>query len=112
MDEVPIANNNPVNLIIKKPESAPRKTELNRIKESLKNFFIMLPLALLVVAQFYFLGKKFREFSTFPVTGLISYIFAGDHHDTAVLTNADAVDHLFDSGRCSIDSRHLYRLVW
>ncbi len=77
MDEVPIANNNPVNLIIKKPESAPRKTRIDRIKESLKNFFIMLPLALLVVAQFYFLGKSFGEFSTFPVTSLISYIFAG-----------------------------------
>ncbi len=77
MDEVPVANNNPVNLIIKKPESAPRKTRKDRIKDSLKNFFIMLPLALLVVAQFYFLGKSFGEFTTFPVTTIASYIFAG-----------------------------------
>ncbi|HPT44809.1 MAG TPA: PQQ-binding-like beta-propeller repeat protein [Candidatus Rifleibacterium sp.] len=77
MDDVPIANNNPVNLIIRKPESAPRKTRIDRIKESLKNFFIMLPLALLVVAQFYFLGKSFGEFSTFPLTSITTYIFAG-----------------------------------
>lgn len=77
MDEVPVANNNPVNLIIKKPEAPPRKTRIDRIKESLKNFFIMLPLALLVVAQFYFLGKSFGEFSTFPLTSITTYIFAG-----------------------------------
>lgn len=77
MDDVPIVNNNPVNLIIKKQESAPRLTRKDRIKESLKNFFIMLPLALLVVAQFFFLGKSFGEFSTFPVTSFTTWIFAG-----------------------------------
>jgi len=77
MDEVPIATNNPVNLIVKKPESAPPKTRKDRIKDSLKNFFMMLPLAMLVVAQFYFLGKSFGEFSTFPLTSVTTYIFFG-----------------------------------
>ena len=61
MDDVPVATNNPVNLIIKKQEIAPKLTRKDRIKESLKNFFIMLPIVLLVVVQFFFLGKSFGE---------------------------------------------------
>lgn len=77
MDDVPVATNNPVNLIIKKQEIAPKLTRKDRIKESFKNFFIMLPIVLLVVVQFFFLGKSFGEFSTFPVTSVTTLIFTG-----------------------------------
>lgn len=77
MDEVPIATANPVNLIIKKQEKLPKKTRKGRIKESLKNFFIMLPLALVVILQFFFLGKSFGSFSTFPLTTHSTYVLLG-----------------------------------
>ncbi|NCB37138.1 MAG: hypothetical protein EOM80_00080 [Erysipelotrichia bacterium] len=77
MDEVPIATTNPVNLIIRKQEEAPKLSRKDSIKESLKNFFIMLPFALVVIAQFFFLGNSFGEFSTFPVTSFTTYIFIG-----------------------------------
>ncbi|HAE39045.1 MAG TPA: hypothetical protein DCG57_10460 [Candidatus Riflebacteria bacterium] len=77
MDEVPIVTANPVNLIIKKQESAPKPTRKDRIKESLKNFFMMLPLALVVMLQFFFLGKSFGSFSTFPLTTYSTYILLG-----------------------------------
>lgn len=77
MDEVPIVTANPVNLIIKKQEPAPKPTRKDRIKESLKNFFMMLPLALVVMLQFFFLGKSFGSFSTFPLTTYSTYILLG-----------------------------------
>jgi outer membrane protein assembly factor BamB len=77
MDEVPIVTANPVNLIIKKQEEAPKPTRKDRIKESLKNFFMMLPLALVVTLQFFFLGKSFGSFSTFPLTTYSTYVMLG-----------------------------------
>ncbi|OGK08910.1 MAG: hypothetical protein A2W80_13660 [Candidatus Riflebacteria bacterium GWC2_50_8] len=77
MDDVPIVTANPVNLIIKKQETAPKPTRKDRIKESLKNFFMMLPLALVVMLQFFFLGKSFGSFSTFPLTTYSTYILLG-----------------------------------
>ncbi|MBU1107887.1 MAG: PQQ-binding-like beta-propeller repeat protein [Candidatus Riflebacteria bacterium] len=77
MDEVPIVSANPVNLIIRKQEVAPKPTRKDRIKESLKNFFMMLPLALVVMLQFFFLGKSFGNFSTFPLTTYSTYILLG-----------------------------------
>ena len=77
MDDVPIVTANPVNLIIRKQEEAPKPTRKDRIKESLKNFFMMLPLALVVMLQFFFLGKSFGSFSTFPLTTYSTYILLG-----------------------------------
>ncbi len=77
MDDVPIVTANPVNLIIKKQEEAPKPTRKDRIKESLKNFFMMLPLALVVTLQFFFLGKSFGSFSTFPLTTYSTYVMLG-----------------------------------
>ncbi|PKL46352.1 MAG: hypothetical protein CVV42_16685 [Candidatus Riflebacteria bacterium HGW-Riflebacteria-2] len=77
MDDVPIVTANPVNLIIKKQEKAPKPTRKDRIKESLKNFFMMLPLALVVMLQFFFLGKSFGSFSTFPLTTYSTYVMLG-----------------------------------
>lgn len=77
MDEVPIVTANPVNLVLKKQEPAPKLTHTGRLTETLKNFFLMMPLALVVVAQFFFLGQNFGNFSTFPLTSFSTYIMFG-----------------------------------
>lgn len=77
MDEVPVATSNPVNVIINKQEAKPQPTRKDRIKETLKNFFLMSPLAIIIFIQFFYLGRSFGNFSTFPLTSLNSYIFLG-----------------------------------
>lgn len=74
MDEVPIVTANPVNLVINKQEPTPKPTGGGRIKETLKNFFLMLPLAAIITIQFFFIGKSFGNFSTFPLTSFTTYI--------------------------------------
>lgn len=75
MDEVPVANPNPVNIIIKKPEVAKPKTKKARLIETLKNFFYMLPLAMVVLIQLYYLGRSFGSYTTFPYASFTTYVF-------------------------------------
>jgi len=77
MDEVPVATSNPVNTIIIKQEAKPKPTRKDRIMETLKNFFLMSPLAIIIFIQFFYLGKIFGDFSTLTLTSLNSYIFIG-----------------------------------
>ncbi len=74
MDEVPIANSNPVTSLIK-GETKKEKVKPNRLVETLKNFFLMMPLALIISIQLYYLGKSFGTFSTFPFASFSTYIF-------------------------------------
>jgi outer membrane protein assembly factor BamB len=74
MDEVPVANANPVNVIVAKTDKKPEKPKKNPIMVSLKNLFHMAPLALIVLIQLFFLGKSFGTFSTFPFTSFTTFI--------------------------------------
>ena len=75
MDEVPIPNNNPINIKQKTTQTKPKKK--SRMLETLKNFIFMFPLALIISYQLYLLGYRFGEFITFPPTSVITYIFIG-----------------------------------
>ena len=76
MEEVPIVTANPVSTLIKdKSKEKPKKK--NRIVEAIKNFAYMLPLAIIIFVQAFYLGKSFGTFTTFPYTSLTSYIFLG-----------------------------------
>ncbi|GAB4282058.1 MAG: hypothetical protein Kow0029_27410 [Candidatus Rifleibacteriota bacterium] len=75
MDEVPVANANPVNTIVRKPEKEQKKNKQSQVVVSLKNLVYMAPLAIIVLLQLFFLGKSFGTFSTFPYTSFSTFIF-------------------------------------
>ncbi len=75
MDEVPVANANPVNTIVKKNEKASGSKKVSPIAVSLKNLVYMFPLAFVVFLQMFFLGKSFGTFSTLPYASFSSFVF-------------------------------------
>jgi len=75
MDEVPVANANPVNTIVKKNEKANGTKKTSPIAVSLKNLVYMFPLAFVVLLQMFFLGKSFGTFSTLPYASFSSFVF-------------------------------------
>lgn len=76
MDDVPIANNNPIKTTLSKMKrlnnAAPKK---QTFQESIKNWFYMLPLACIAFIQIYKLGQTFSAQTTFPITSFSSYIY-------------------------------------
>ncbi|MEW6713419.1 MAG: hypothetical protein AB1403_26595, partial [Candidatus Riflebacteria bacterium] len=75
MDEVPVVNANPVNIIIKKTEKETGRQKTSQIVVSLKNLVYMLPLAVVVLIQMFLLGKSFGTFSTLPYTSFSTFVF-------------------------------------
>lgn len=75
MDEVPVVSANPVNTIINKPEKPNARPSSNQLLVSLKNLVYMLPLAMVILIQLFFLGKSFGTFSTLPWSSFTSFIF-------------------------------------
>lgn len=74
MDEVPVANSNPVNLILDRKERR-RPLKRSRIKDSFINFIYMFPFALIISIQLFFLGSSIGRFTTFPFNSITSYIY-------------------------------------
>lgn len=56
MDEIPIANNNPVVIKAEKPAAKAKPKKKSHLIETLKNFVFMFPLACIVFYQLYHLG--------------------------------------------------------
>ncbi len=77
MDEIPIANNNPVVIKAETPAVKAKPKKKSHLIETLKNFVFMFPLACIIFYQLYHLGYNFGEFITFPPMSVISYIFIG-----------------------------------
>lgn len=74
MDEVPVANANPVNTIINKPEKVKKPEKSGQIVTSLKNLVFMAPLAAIILIQLFFFGKSFGTFTTLPYTSFSTFI--------------------------------------
>ena len=71
MEDVPIPTANPVKVTttsIKVKREEPEKVG------TLKNFFLMMPLACILLVQGFFLGKAVGGYSTLPVLSVSTYI--------------------------------------
>ena len=78
MDDVPIANNNPIKTTlstIKLLDKKPPKKET--FKDNVINWVYMFPLASIAFFQLYKLGQTFSAQTTLPITSFTSYIYIG-----------------------------------
>ena len=71
MDEVPIATANPVKISV--APIAKKKIESKTVG-TFKNFFYMMPLAIILLIQGFFFGKLVGKYSTFPILSVTTYI--------------------------------------
>jgi len=74
MDDVAIVTTNPVRTAIPPKPKAASKT---RPPGTIRNFFYMFPLAVVVLIQAFFLGKAIGGFTTFPIFTIQTYMTLG-----------------------------------
>lgn len=73
MDDVAIANSNPVRTVVAPPPPVQKPKPAGTIV----NFFLMMPLALVVLFQGFFLGQSIGGYTTFPFYSIHSYMTMG-----------------------------------
>ncbi len=73
MDEVPIPNANPVKIETGTTAKPPAKKPAG----TFKNFFLMMPLAIIVLVQGFAFGRALGEYTVFPLFTIQSYLILG-----------------------------------
>ncbi|HOT30210.1 MAG TPA: PQQ-binding-like beta-propeller repeat protein [Candidatus Ozemobacteraceae bacterium] len=74
MDEVVVVSQNPVKTVINPVSKPPAKP---KPAGTFMNFFLMMPLAIVVLLQAFFFGKLIGSYTSLPVFTIQSYVFLG-----------------------------------
>jgi len=74
MEEVAIVNPNPVKTVV---NPAPKPPVKHKPAGTFVNFFLMMPLAIIVLLQGFFFGKLVGGYTSLPVFTIQSYVFLG-----------------------------------
>ncbi len=75
MDEVPIVTSNPVKPVFHSP--APPPAQKPKPPGTFILFFLVMPFAMVVLTQAFFLGKTIGDHTTFPIHTFQSYLTLG-----------------------------------
>ncbi len=74
MEDVAIATTNPVQTVV---APKPKGTGPAKPPGTIKNFFLMMPFALIILVQAFFLGRLVGQYTTFPLFTIHSYMTVG-----------------------------------